>query len=287
MPSSRTRKKSKARTRFTAATADRHALYQFAVQDVEAEIDFVDETYHAIRGRRALRLREDFCGTANTSCEWIRRRRNNVAVGLDLDEATLEWGREHNVASLTPAQHNRITLLRRDVLDPGPQARGMDAVLAMNFSYWIFRHRATMRSYFENVRRSLAPGGVFFLDCYGGYESQDLMEEPREIIVPRKKGGGRFTYVWHQAEYNPINGDMTCHIHFRFPDGTRMRHAFTYHWRLWTLPEIREILHEAGFSRSTVYWEGTDEDGEGDGVFKPSEVGEVCASWIAYVVAEK
>ena len=36
---------------------------------------------------------------------------------------------------------------------------------------------------------------------------------------------------------------------------------------MWSLPEIREILKEVGFKESHVYWEGTDEDGEGDGVF--------------------
>ena len=37
-------KSSSPRTRYTAAKADRHVLYQMAVQNVEAEIDFVDDT---------------------------------------------------------------------------------------------------------------------------------------------------------------------------------------------------------------------------------------------------
>ena len=62
-----TRKK-KTRTSLTVAErADPHALYQQSVQCVEAEIDFVDYTFLARRGRQAKRLREDFCGTANTS----------------------------------------------------------------------------------------------------------------------------------------------------------------------------------------------------------------------------
>jgi hypothetical protein len=66
-----------------------------------------------------------------------------------------------------------------------------------------------------------------------------------------------------------------------------MKKAFTYVWRLWTLPEILEMLTETGFKNSTVYWEGTDEDGDGDGVFTPEEKGEADAGWIAYLVAEK
>ena len=32
-----------------------------------------------------------------------------------------------------------------------------------------------------------------------------------------------------------------------------LRHAFTYHWKLWTLPEILELLHEAGFPEVHVW----------------------------------
>ena len=96
-----------------------------------------------------------------------------------------------------------------------------------------------------------------------------------------------FTYVWHQARYQPVTGHLLCHIHFRFPDGSRMDQAFSYDWRLWTLPELREILLQAGFRRVTVYWEGDDGKGGGNGEFTPSAEGEADGGWIAYVVAEK
>jgi hypothetical protein len=96
-----------------------------------------------------------------------------------------------------------------------------------------------------------------------------------------------FTYIWDQQSYNPITGELTCKIHFAFPDGSRIRDAFTYHWRLWGLKEIREMLDEAGFARTTVYWEGDDDDGGGNSIFTPSERGEACASWVCYITAEK
>ena len=81
---------------------------------------------------------------------------------------------------------------------------------------------------------------------------------------------------------------MRCHIHFAFPDGSRLKKAFTYDWRLWTLPEIRELLDEAGFSRITVYWEGIDKKtGEGNGKYKPATVGEADPGWIVFITAEK
>ena len=126
---------------------------------------------------------------------------------------------------------------------------------------------------------ALKDDGIFFLDAFGGYEAFEEMKE-------KTKQDG-FSYIWHQAKYYPVTGEILCHIHFKFPDGSKMKKAFTYDWRLWTLPEILELLAEAGFRKSTVYWEGTDEDGDGDGVFTPDEKGEADAGWIAYLVAEK
>lgn len=262
----------------SARTADRHTLYQLAVQNVESEIDFVDRVYTRLRGRRARRLREDFCGTCASSCEWARRRAENSAVGLDLDRATLDWGREHNLSKLKPAAAARVRTFRRNVLHPPPAARGVDIVLAMNFSYWVFKRRAQLLGYFRTVRASLAPGGLFFLDHFGGWESMKPQQDRR-----REAG---FTYIWDQARYNPITGDYRCHIHFKFKDGTMMRRAFTYDWRLWTLPEVRDLLTEAGFRAVTVYWEGDDGKGGGNGIFRPALYGEPCASFITYLVAD-
>ncbi|MCC6677508.1 MAG: class I SAM-dependent methyltransferase [Phycisphaerales bacterium] len=262
----------------SARTADRHTLYQVAVQNVEAEIDFVDRTYTKLRGRRARRLREDFCGTYASSCEWVRRRADNTAIGLDLDQPTLDWGRAHNHAKLKPDAAARVATIRRNVLHPPAIARGVDVLLAMNFSYWVFKTREQIIAYFRAARASLAPGGLFFLDHFGGWESMKPQQDRR-----REKG---FTYIWDQARYNPITGDYTCHIHFKFRDGTTMRRAFTYDWRLWTLPEVRDLLAEAGFKRITVYWEGDDGKGGGNGVFRPSLTGEACAAFITYIVAD-
>jgi cyclopropane fatty-acyl-phospholipid synthase-like methyltransferase len=261
-----------------AARADRHALYEKSVQNAEAEIDFVDTTFRALRGRRARWLREDFCGTANVCAEWVRRRRDNVAIGVDLDASVLAWGREHHIDPLSPAARKRVRLLEANVLSA--KTRHVDVLLAMNFSYWIFKTREQMREYFGTVRRNLVKDGLFVLDCYGGYDAFRVLKEPRKV--------GRFTYVWEQASYNPLTGDMTCHIHFKFKDGSSLKQAFSYEWRLWTLPEIRELLTEAGFKQVIVYTQGWDEkSGEPNGEFSPAETADPDAGWISYIVAVK
>lgn len=274
--------KNKKSTRYTAETADRHELYQLSVQNVEAEIDFVDATYTALRGKPAQTVREDFCGTAASACEWVKRRDTNWAVGVDLDGPTLEWGRTHNVNQLPEDAQKRVTLLQKDVRDPGPEGTGVDVVLAMNFSYWIFNTRDAIRNYFKSVLDSLDDDGIFICDFYGGSDTMVEQEEVRKISK-------HLTYIWDQHKYNPITGDMECRIHFKFPDGTEMRDAFIYEWRLWTLPEIRELLTEAGFEDVTVYWEGTDPDDEeeGNGEFTPATVGDADPAYICYIVSQK
>lgn len=261
-----------------AESADRHELYQLSVQDAETEIGFVLDTWSELRDRPAEVLREDFCGTAMAACEWVRRDENHYAVAVDIDASVLDWGREHNARRLSTEAQQRLELIEADVLEVDTGL--VDIALAMNFSYWLFRTRSELLNYFHQVHESLVDDGIFFLDAYGGYDAPRELEEPREV-----EG---FTYIWDQASFNPIDSHMTCHIHFEFPDGSRMDRAFSYHWRLWTLPEIREILVEAGFSQVDIYWEGTDESGEeGDGIYTPQTVGDADAGWVCYIVAQR
>jgi len=79
------------------------------------------------------------------------------------------------------------------------------------------------------------------------------MLEPRAI-----KGG--FTYVWDQDKFNPINArDPELHplrVHRRHEAGQ----AFTYDWRYWSIPELTELLKEAGYSDVGVYWDSSTDD---------------------------
>ena len=56
--------------------ADIHYLYEKSVQNVEHEIEFMQETYMNIKGKRAYIYREDFCGTALSSYKWIKQGEN-------------------------------------------------------------------------------------------------------------------------------------------------------------------------------------------------------------------
>jgi len=262
-----------------AEKADRHVLYEKSVQNVPEEYKFVSKTFRKLRGRRPKHVREDFCGTASMCCEWVRRSKENTAIGVDVDPDVLSWGRQHNLSRLKPEARLRVSLLQEDVCKVKTE-KPVDVVLAMNFSYQLFMTRKKLGGYFRKVRKALAKDGILFMDAFGGYEAY------REIREKRKYKG--FKYIWEHARYNPIDGNMLCHIHFGFPDGSKLKKAFTYDWRLWSLPELRELLDEAGFSKVTVYWEGTDpKTGEGNNIYSPATVGDADPGWVCFLVAEK
>jgi SAM-dependent methyltransferase len=260
-----------------AQLADPHELYEASVQSVSDEVEFLDQAFTELTGRKAMILREDFCGTAAAACEWVRSHRRREAVAVDIDPQVLAWGRERHVAALKPGQRARLRLFEGDVraADTDPA----DIVVAFNFSWWTFKTRRELLGYFRAVHASLSDDGVFVLDIYGGSDAYEEQEEETDY--------GLFTYVWDQHGFDPVSARYICYIHFRFPDGSELPRAFSYDWRLWTLPELRELLAEAGFARSVVYWQGEDEEGEPNGEFSIVERGEADPAWIAYVAAVK
>ncbi len=267
----------KRKPRLTARTADKYVLYTDAVQTPEAEVTFFDRLYQKLNGQRPIRMREDFCGTAAICCQWVHVGKDNIATGVDLDPEPLGWSRDHYLSILPAQSARRVHLRQADVLrvrtDP------QDVILALNFSYCIFKQRSVMLKYFKRVHKSLTKGGVFILDIYGGPEAQTLVEEETAFK--------NYTYVWDQARYNPITAEALNHIHFRFRDGSTMKKAFTYDWRLWTVPELLDLLEEAGFRQGRCYWEDADKKGEGTGVYRYRKSADAEEGWVAYVVGIK
>ncbi len=260
-----------------AEQADRHELYEASVQNVSEECSLVDFVYTQVRGSAAQGMREDFCGTASAACEWVSLDETRYAFGVDLDPEVLAWGEAHNLKALTQAQRRRIALFEGDVL--ATDLPKVDVIVAFNFSYWIFTERATLLRYFRSVHSSLNSKGMFFLDAYGGVDATKIGKEKTKL--------DGFTYIWDQAEYSPVSGHMKTHIHFKFPDGSRLEKAFSYDWRVWNLPEITDLLLEAGFLNPTVWFELRDEDGQGLGEWMPDATGPEDGMWVVNITAEK
>jgi hypothetical protein len=278
----------KPRKRTMAETADKYALYRLAVQEPEHEVQqfvrfFKDEYDDVPRV-----LREDFCAAAAVCCEWVKKGKDREAIGVDLDPEPLNYGRTHYLPLLTDEQRKRITLLQENVLDCRAKA---DIIAAQNYSFFIFKTRAEVLKYFKAVHRSLNSRGIFVLDVFGGSATQNEdVEESRPVARPSAEDKAKnppFRYVWDAESFDPISNNALYYIHFRFPDGSSIEKAFTYDWRMWSIPEVRELLEEAGFSASHVYWETEDKDGKPSGNYRRMTKGTADQAWLAYVIGVK
>lgn len=256
---------------------DKYYYYKRSVQSPDTDVEFLSKAYKEIKGGDATSFREDFCGTFSISCEWVKLNGKHTAYGVDLEPETIEYGRQNYMSKLSEDEQSRITLLNKNVMDK--DLPHVDIVCAQNFSYFIFKKREILRKYFENVYRTLNKDGVFVIDIFGGSQCYEPNEEETDH--------DDFSYYWDQDSFDPVSNEAQFYIHFKRKGEKKRRECFSYDWRMWTLPEVREIMEEAGFSRTHVYWEGTDEDGDGDGEFERVIKGEDCESWIAYVAAEK
>ncbi len=258
-------------------TFDKYAYYRKAVQAPEDDVIFIRNTYRELRGGDPRVLREDFCGTFSICCEWVKLSRSHEAHGVDLDSEPIGYGRVHYFTQLQAHQQARLSVHQKNVLSPDlPKA---DVICAMNFSHYILKDRATMVAYFRSCFESLRGRGILLTDCFGGSRCQ---EENEEITSHRG-----FKYYWDQASFDPVTNFAKFYIHFKVEGRPKQEKAFSYDWRMWSIPELREMMREAGFRKIHVYWEGTAKDGTGNGVFTRTEKGEECEAWIAYVVGEK
>jgi hypothetical protein len=253
----------------------KYDYYERSVQNPEAEVSFMRDEFHRAFGRYPYSLREDFCGTGSISCKWVQESKSNEAFGIDLDPEPIKMGLSRHFSKLKKSEQLRMKYLQENVLKTS--APKVDVICAFNFSYWIFKRRADLLKYFRSVRKSLNKQGIFFIDLFAGPESQRLVTDTKKLK--------NLTYYWECQHFNPLTHECTFAIHFRDQKGRKHDNVFTYNWRMWMMPELRDILIEAGFSTTLAYWEGDDEDGNGNGVFTPATDAINCDAWVSYIAA--
>lgn len=254
---------------------DRYEYYLRSVQDPPSTVRFLERVYRERRGREPKVLGEDFSAAFAVSCEWVRRSPSRHAVCVDYDREPLDYGRNTYASQLPEAARKRLKPLCEDVRSP--KLPHVDVIASLNFSYYGIHSRAELVAYFRNARRRLGSRGVFVLDAFGGPDTQ-------KAVVDTEKYGD-FVYYWEQTGFDPISHEATFFIHFKRRGEAKRERVFRYDWRMWTLPELKDVLREAGFRRVDVYWEGTDKKGGGNGFFRKRRRGDADLAWVAYLVA--
>ncbi|XP_068664069.1 uncharacterized protein [Aristolochia californica] len=121
-----------------------------------------------------------------------------------------------------------------------------DIVCAFNYSCCCLQSRTELVVYFKHAHSCLSrKGGIFVMDLYGGTSSEAKLRLKRKF--------SNFKYVWEQEDFDIINRTTRISLHFQLGKHQTIHHAFSYNWRLWSLPEIKDCLLEAGF-RSVHFW---------------------------------
>lgn len=268
---------------------DKLELYRWAVQDPQTHVVVLARMYAAIHPTQTpLVLREDFAGTSAEAVEWVRTGAQRTAVAVDLDGPTLQWAAAR-AQRLLPEDAARVQFIEGDVLQVAPpQVPAADIISALNFSVLYFQQRAQLADYFRHAHQSLADGGLFVMNLFGGAGATKTYIDKRKVTpAPRalEQAPPPFEYHWEQRGYNAVTGRIDCRIHFQV-DGQTLTDAFTYDWRLWALPELIDLLRAAGFADVQVWRHTYDPKRQPNPVF----LGQVDAigddgTWLAYVVA--
>jgi hypothetical protein len=165
---------------------------------------------------------------------------------------------DHDERALSRAAHvprvQRFCLDLRDALPPMHVAS--DVVFVGNFSIGELHTRVELVAYLRGVLERLAPDGVFVCDTYGGESAFRVGAVERTHVAA---DGALIRYTWEQREADPTTARVVNALHFRVVRGgevvQELTDAFVYRWRLWSVPELRDALLEAGFEDAGVYSE--------------------------------
>ena len=255
---------------------DKYFYYKQSVQNPEEEILFFKKTYKSFFKKTPRVFREDFCGTFYIGYKWVKAHPQNKAIVVDKDSRPILYGKKHHLSKLTDSQKSRLKIYNTNVLNP--KLPSAEIISVNNFSYFILKEKVLLLTYFKNIKKALSKQGLFIIDAFGG---SDCFEDNEES-VPHKG----FHYYWEQKNFDPISHHAKFYIHFKRRGEKKREKVFSYSWRIWSLPELKDLLESAGFSNIYVYWEQSDKKGDGTGVFKKTSKGEPCNTWIAYLVCQ-
>lgn len=216
-------------------------LYELCVQSTTHVVPFL----RAIHAGDPTILAEDFCGTAAMSREWVKQVRGGRAIAVDHDPKPLARARGHK----------SVRVIRGDVFTAtNPKQHAADIVFVGNFSIGEIHDRRRLVEYLRHCRARLRPGGIFVCDTYGGESAFTIGAVNRLHPGP---GDRRTRYTWEQRSADPTTGRVVNAMHFRVDRGgsieLELHDAFVYDWRLWSVPELRDALAEAGFPGTAVY----------------------------------
>lgn len=249
------------------------SCYECCVQSPRHVVNFLHAVYRLATGDSATILHEDFAGSAAFSRRWVadglKRADGSRALAIDYDPLALAHARSRATAEGVPISEpphsprpGTMTLAQADQtkLPAHLASAPADVVFVGNFSIGYLHTRAALLSYLRSAKKRLDAsragfgGGVLVVDTYGGAGAFRLGGLTRTHTGPR---GEVIHYHWQHESADPRTNLVTNSISLRvIVNGEQIAEwprAFVYHWRLWSIAELREAMAEVGFSRSEVF----------------------------------
>jgi len=243
---------------------DRHDLYELCVQNPPVLAAFLRH----LHGKQPTRLAEDFCGTAALSREWVRGCAIDSdvrAICLDSDPSTIDVAKRR-AASDPGIDAGRLEFIVSDAARaPLPRSfnEGSDTIFVGNFSIGELHDRSTLLRYLARARTRLRDGGIIACDTYGGESAWRtgavrrtfrVASHMMQIFGVQSDFLAFIHYTWEQRSTDPFTARVTNALHFRVEVGGEIvqefTDAFVYRWRVWSVPELRDAMEEAGFSET-------------------------------------
>ncbi|TVQ63417.1 MAG: class I SAM-dependent methyltransferase [Phycisphaerales bacterium] len=229
-----------------ASALDRYDLYELAAQSPEVQVRFL----RAVHAGAPRTLGEDFCGSGAIARAWVALGPDYTAVCVDRDPEAVAALRARADTATLP----RLTLRIIDVHEAHDR---VDLLIALNFPVGYFHERDALVAWMRHARARCNPGGALVVDIYGGEHAFVCGEQSQDLDA-----GVRYT--WEQREADPATGLVVNAMRFDLPDGRSIPDAFVYRWRLWSIPELRDAMRDAGFAHTDVYdslGDAVDDDG--------------------------
>jgi len=100
-------------------------------------------------------------------------------------------------------------------------------------------------AYLKRCREALNDDGILLCDLFGGFMAMRKCNKVRQH--------GKIRYVLEHEAFDLITNITRIFLHFRLEDGSWLKKAFEYPFRLWTIADIREGMELAGFKKTEVY----------------------------------
>ncbi|KAJ1921539.1 hypothetical protein H4219_000576 [Mycoemilia scoparia] len=274
-----------------AKKIDKHDLYEQSVQTPKKEVRNLETLYRRLayqykpsdvdedRSRPyALSLREDFCGTAALCAEWVSHDCKRWGIGVDIDPEVINYGLEKTLPKRRLDQGDRITLVTADVskafasrdwpknnndddYDDDDRKRGawarsigggkfevppVDIIASLNYSMGFYHKRADLIRYLKHSYNNLEDFGILVCDIFGGMDSYSS----NNVTI---REFSDFRYKFEQKNFDLATNTAQLSISYRMADGTHLKDAFAYTFRVYTPFELKEAMLESGFKAVSIW----------------------------------